>query len=191
MINTEVRDLKQKLKIQTFENRLLAKTLKAIMAESAAPRPSENGAASVPRSVRPTHQQTEIDTRKGKIEVDSGIAPLVFALNELPEIVTCSSCESSSDDGRATVSFEWECGYQASYIASLFDALQRRILRTPTLAAELTMYWTVPPDLFPCCALNCEPDDVEDISASILKFCLSRRPTQKAAILKRLKANFP
>ncbi len=53
----------------------------------------EKGQEVPDRFGNPNHQQVEIETRKGKIKVDSGTAPLVFALNELQEIFTCSSCE--------------------------------------------------------------------------------------------------
>jgi hypothetical protein len=137
----------------------------------------------------PGHQQVEIATRTGKLKVDAGIAPLVFALNELPEVSTYSSCECSSYNELATVSFEWARGYKRLDMVPLFDALARRILKTPNSHAMLKMYWAVPQD-FPALELECAPDRPEDITASVLKLCLSRRPTQKAAILKRLKANF-
>ena len=63
------------------------------------------------KAIAPRHHQVEIEIDGQKTEVDAGIAPLVAALGELPELYTVSFCECDESDGLAWVDFDPEEDY--------------------------------------------------------------------------------
>jgi hypothetical protein len=120
------------------------------------------------------HREVKIETKKGTIKADAGIVSLVRALNEFPEITTCSSCECDSGDGLAWVAFAWARGYRRAHLVCLLDALEKRIPRDPDCYMVLTMHWARPMH-FPPAELRCSPNFVEEVSETVLRFA-KRRP---------------
>lgn len=82
------------------------------------------------------HEQTRI---KVNAFVDCGVAPLVEALNEVPEIMTCSSCEGRNNED-AWVAFI--VGESLKELADYVEQLSAR-LGEVSAASELSFRLTI------------------------------------------------
>lgn len=100
--------------------------------------------------------------------VDEGIAPLVLALNEIPDLVTLESCEASGPMQEAWVCFEYGTGW-----TDLAELLQRisGFLADPGLACGYVMRleWTGSNDR-PRAQIMCAPEHVAVVADGIRRF---------------------
>ena len=126
------------------------------------------------KAIPPRHHQIEIEIDGQKTEVDAGVAPLVLALSELPELYTASSCECDDSDGLAWVDFNPEEGHDRADLADLLDALQRR-LRDSAARGYFTMHWGLPGDDCPIGELRCDPQSIGKLSQCISRFAKDRQ----------------
>jgi len=94
--------------------------------------------------------------------VDEGVADLVAALNDIPGIVTLSSCQGGQD-GLARVSF---CTREDESLYGVVNRLARIIGTGPREAVTLSVWWGAD-DAPPVADLACPPRLVSAVAGTL------------------------
>jgi hypothetical protein len=126
------------------------------------------------KTVQRKHPQVEIEIQGEKIEVDREIAPLVEALNKLPGVDTCSSCQSSRRGQlvSAYVNFNVSDAEGDEADDPSICRLLRRIeaaLRRSQVWARVSLNFT--PD-YPPCQVECAPANIVRIAEAMERLAL-------------------
>ena len=124
----------------------------------------------------PHHRQVEIEVGGERTEVDAGIAPLVLALNKLPEIYTLASCECDEVMGIAWVAFNRKRCCTRSDVRDLTKRLQKQLVKCHLQGSfEETTIYVKSQGSAHVFAFSCAPLLIKEIAACIGKFAQEPR----------------